>query len=72
MNLIDGKVDYEAGIIFHKKTGDTIKNKQLIATIFTNQTNHKEYSDKLKAVIQIQDDQPQVHKSKIWKINRHY
>ena len=72
VNLIENKIDYEAGIIFTKKRGDLVKKDDLIVTIFTNRKDHDYLANQLKKLVTISERKPKVRKSKILKVLRKY
>ena len=61
-SLENEKINYEAGLMFHKKKGDIVKKEEVILTVFTDRKKHQEIQDKLKLIIQIEDVCPKTEK----------
>ena len=56
-NKIDDEIDYAAGIILNKKTGDKIEKGEVIATLYTNNENSlSEATERLSRVTIISDE----------------
>lgn len=58
-NKIDDEIDYAAGIILNKKTGDKVEKGEVIATLFTNKENSlPEATERLVRSTIISDEKP--------------
>jgi len=52
----DSKIDFNAGIILHKKIGDKVESGDVLATIHTNKRNIEDSITKIQENIRISDD----------------
>ena len=58
---VDDSIDYSAGIVFHKKTGDAVKPGDALATLHTGDINKvKPALEKLEASITMADTAPAI------------
>ena len=62
-NKADEKIDYSAGIILRKKTGDFVSNGDVIATLYSNDKGKfGEATERLSASTEIGDEKPKKEK----------
>ena len=62
-NKTDEKIDYSAGIILRKKTGDFVSNGDVIATLYSNDKGKfGEATERLSASTEIGDEKPKKEK----------
>ena len=62
-NKADEKIDYSAGIVLRKKTGDFVSNGDVIATLYSNDKGKfGEATERLSASTEIGDEKPKKEK----------